>query len=130
MNPCTDAQLAVEPLPRAVPAARRALADALDRAGVPAATADDAGLVLTELLANAIQHGSPRADGSLGVAWRIAADEIVLEVRDGGPTSRAAKPDATPGESGGRGLVLVRALSTFELTTCPDGTSARATLPL
>ena len=129
MNPCADAQLAVEPLPRAVPAARRALADALARAGVPAPAAADAGLVLTELLANAIQHGSPRADGSLGVAWQIAVDEIVLEVSDGGPTARAEKPDAAPGESGGRGLVLVRALSTFELTTGPDGTSARATIP-
>jgi len=128
VNPRADAQLAVEALPRAVPAARRALADALDRAGVPAASADDASLVLTELLANAIQHGSPRADGSLGVAWRIAADEIVLEVSDGGPTTSVVKPDVARGESGGRGLVLVRALSAFALSTGPDGTIARATL--
>ena len=122
------ASLAVEPLPRAVPVARRALSDALGLAGVPAPAADDAGLVLTELLANAIEHGTPRADGSLGVAWQVTSDEIVLEVSDGGPAPVDGRPEAARGESGGRGLLLVRALSAFELTPGPDGTTARATL--
>jgi anti-sigma regulatory factor (Ser/Thr protein kinase) len=129
VNPCADAQLAVEPSPRAVPAARRALADALVGAGVTSAKADDACLVVTELLANAILHGTPRADGSLGVAWRITADEIVLEVCDGGPAPVDGRAEGVHGESGGRGLLLVRALSRdFELRAAPDGTRACATL--
>jgi len=129
MIAATVAELAVEPQPRAVPDARRALAAALDRAGVPTSAADDACLVLTELLANALKHGTPRADGSLGVGWQIAADEIALEVCDGGPAGADRTPVASPGESGGRGLLLARALSTtVELRLSPDGTTVRATL--
>ena len=130
MTAAAVAELAVEAQPRAVPDARRALAAALERAGVPAPAAADACLVLTELLSNALQHGTPRADGSLGVAWQIAADELVIEVRDGGPAGVDRAPQAAPGESGGRGLLLARALSTtVELLPSLDGTTARATLP-
>ena len=104
------------------------MSEALSLAGVTARAIDDAGLVLTELLANAIRHGTPRTDGSLGVAWQITADEIVIEVSDGGPAPVDGGQEAAPGESGGRGLLLVRALSGFELTPGPDGTKARASL--
>ncbi len=130
MTPCADVpDSPLSRFPERFRAARRALSDALALAGVPAPAADDAGLVLTELLANAIQHGTPRADGSLGVAWRVTADEIVLEVSDGGPAPVGRQAGGAPrGESGGRGLLLVRALSELELTPGPDGTTARATL--
>ena len=88
-----------------VPAGRAFLSGALtdwDCAG----TADDARLLLSEVLTNSVQH----AQGPIGLHVRRTATELTVEISDGSPhlpQPRSAGED----EESGRGLILVRTLA-------------------
>jgi anti-sigma regulatory factor (Ser/Thr protein kinase) len=91
-------------------ARRRLMADLAD-AGVFETTACDAGLVLSELISNALRHATPLPDATVRVAWRLDGDCLEIAVSDGGgPTVPAVNK---PGNSaiGGRGLGIVDRLS-------------------
>jgi anti-sigma regulatory factor (Ser/Thr protein kinase) len=91
-------------------ARRRLMAD-LANAGVFETTACDAGLVLSELISNALRHATPLPDATVRVAWRLVGDCLEIAVSDGGgPTVPAVNE---PGSSaiGGRGLGIVDRLS-------------------
>lgn len=91
-------------------ARRRLMAD-LANAGVFDTTACDAGLVLSELISNALRHATPLPDATVRVAWRLVGDCLEIAVSDGGgPTVPAVNK---PGSSaiGGRGLGIVDRLS-------------------
>jgi anti-sigma regulatory factor (Ser/Thr protein kinase) len=91
-------------------ARRRLMAD-LAEAGVFESTACDAGLVLSELISNALRHARPLPDATVRVAWRLDGDCLEIAVSDGGgPTVPAVNE---PGSSaiGGRGLGIVDRLS-------------------
>jgi anti-sigma regulatory factor (Ser/Thr protein kinase) len=91
-------------------ARRRLMADLAD-AGVFETTACDAGLVLSELISNALRHATPLPDATVRVAWRLVGDCLEIAVSDGGgPTVPAVNE---PGSSaiGGRGLGIVDRLS-------------------
>lgn len=91
-------------------ARRRLMADLAD-AGVFETTACDAGLVLSELISNALRHATPLPDATVRVAWRVDGDCLEIAVSDGGgPTVPAVNE---PGSSaiGGRGLGIVDRLS-------------------
>jgi two-component sensor histidine kinase len=91
--------------------ARRRLMSELADAGVLEATACDAGLVLSELISNALRHATPLADATVRVTWRLDGDCLEIAVSDGGgPTVPAVNE---PGHSaiGGRGLGIVDRLS-------------------
>lgn len=91
-------------------ARRRLMADLAD-AGVFETTACDAGLVLSELISNALRHARPLPDATVRVAWRLDGDCLKIAVSDGGgPTVPAVNK---PGGSaiGGRGLGIVDRLS-------------------
>jgi anti-sigma regulatory factor (Ser/Thr protein kinase) len=100
--------------PRAPRAARRFVVETLQRWGRQELI-DDAAIVTTELVANAVMHA--RSDAvvtvsSLGEGVRVA-------VRD---FSRAVpRPGPRPASVGGRGLVLVAALSSLWSTELVDG---------
>jgi anti-sigma regulatory factor (Ser/Thr protein kinase) len=110
-------------------ARRRLMADLAD-AGVFETTACDAGLVLSELISNALRHATPLPDATVRVAWRVDGDCLEIAVSDGGgPTVPAVNE---PGSSaiGGRGLGIVDRLSLRwgvdiakdgEVDTGPDG---------
>lgn len=122
-------------------AARRALSRDLSQHGVPAEVVDDALLVLSELVGNAVRHGSPLPGGDVRVGWWVAGGAVHLEVCDGGPGivpgdpgtlrlgARLRDPDADvlavphPAE-GGRGLPLVDLLSARWGTTAPGANGA------
>ncbi|RKS06498.1 histidine kinase-like protein [Nocardiopsis sp. Huas11] len=84
---------------------------------------DDAALILSELVSNALRHASPLCtpedpDGSVGVSWRVEIDRgstgggwVELAVRDGGSSTmpRVARPSISG--LGGRGLGIVQTLS-------------------
>ena len=97
-------QETLEPTLGAVPAARR-LVDEV--AGLSGPMVDDARLVVTELVANAVRHGGSAA--SIGVALRWTDPILRIEVRSEGPfvTPRAEHPPPDRG----RGLMLVQALA-------------------
>ncbi|MEV6294533.1 ATP-binding protein [Streptomyces sp. NPDC051896] len=95
--------------PAAVGTARRVVRDLLTAWGVPDGTRDDAVLVTSELVTNALVHTAGER-----IACRLhgTADRIRIEVedQDGGstlPTALRAGPD----DQHGRGLLLVDALS-------------------
>lgn len=91
--------------------ARRRLIGGLAEAGVLEATACDAGLVLSELISNALRHATPLPGYLLRVSWEFGDDCIEITVSDGGgPTvPMVNKPAAN--EIGGRGLGIVDNLS-------------------
>jgi two-component sensor histidine kinase len=71
----------------------------------------DALLVVTELISNAIRHAEPLANGTMLVRWRREDDDLVLSVCDGGGSSDPVLVVADPSAERGRGLAIVDALS-------------------
>ena len=96
----------------AVADARRGLNDYLRRYEVPAERRDDARLVLSELLSNAIRYAPPLAAGDLRASWWVDPGGIHIEVTDGcGETEPQHITGAGPESIGGRGLAIVTVLT-------------------
>lgn len=92
-------------------AARRALHADLRAAKVNGTVLDDAALLLSELVGNAVRHAAPLPGGVLRVAWEVAQDAVRLSVTDGGGEQRPlVRTPGTESESG-RGLAVVDALA-------------------
>lgn len=91
--------------PEAPPAARRACRTLLDGWDVPADVVDDALLIVSELVTNAVRHALPPVTLLVSAPADGAAR---VEVADGGP--RGTRPPAGA-DDGGRGLDLVCALA-------------------
>ena len=113
--------------------ARRRLVGDLTEAGVYEATACDAGLVLSELISNALRHATPLPGNLIRVSWCLNDDYVEIAVSDGGgPTvPMVNKPAANA--LGGRGLGIVDRLSMrWGVYTRQDGseTTVWAALPL
>lgn len=93
-----------------VPVARRAflsdVAARLDR-GV----ASEAGIVVSELLGNAVRHADALDDGQVQLRWQVRGDVVDVEVTDGGArtTVRPLRPATMSTQ--GRGLRIVRCLA-------------------
>ncbi|MGW2741118.1 ATP-binding protein [Streptomyces sp. NPDC001450] len=106
-------------LPTAVGTARRVLRDLLTAWGVAEPTRDDAVLVTSELVTNALVHV---AGERIVCRVRGTADRVRLEVED--QNRGAARPvqrQCGPGDQNGRGLLLVDALSAdWGVTLAPD----------
>lgn len=125
---------------------RHALLRELRQQGVPEDVADDALLVVSELVGNAVRYGRPLAEQSLRVSWWVAGGAVHVEVCDGGPglpgdagelrlgarlrdpgAGDMSLPLATGTSSeGGRGLPIVDLLSTRWGTTAPGPSGAVA----
>ncbi|WTE73785.1 PAS domain S-box protein [Streptomyces sp. NBC_01615] len=69
-------------------------------------TADDARLLLSEILTNAVQH----AEGPIGLHVCRTTTDLTVEISDSSPHLPQPRPAAEDEESG-RGLILVRALA-------------------
>lgn len=70
---------------------------------------DDARLLLTELIANAIQHGNLDGADRISVVLRRRADGIVVEVADPGQGAPVAAVE--PSSGNGWGLTLLERLA-------------------
>ena len=68
---------------------------------------EDARLVVSELLANAVRHASPLPDGRLVVAWRLLGGAVEVSVSDGGSANVPRILDPPPLATSGRGLAVV-----------------------
>ena len=93
--------------PSSVAVARQRLSTDLQDCGVFTAAIDDAVLVVSELLSNALRHAHPLPSGMVRVAWLRSDDHIEVAVSDGGAATepRAGRP--TLSSLGGRGLGIV-----------------------
>jgi anti-sigma regulatory factor (Ser/Thr protein kinase) len=112
----TSSTMAVPHGPAGVRVARQRMRSDLGRTGVSDSVIDDAVLILSELLSNAWRHGSPWRSapdgGTVRAAWSVDEDDrVMVEVTDGGGSTRPlpAKPSVTA--RGGRGLNIIRSLS-------------------
>jgi len=123
-------EMLVRQEPASIAAVRRELAFELDLHDVHPDIIDDAALVLTEILGNAIRHCAPVTSGELDVSWAVRDDSVSVSVEDPCdqlPTLRCAPPDAPSG----RGLAIVQALSTdWGVDRTPRGKRVWARLSL
>jgi anti-sigma regulatory factor (Ser/Thr protein kinase) len=95
----------------AVHVARAAVSHALTRAGVAAHVVEDARVVVSELLGNALRHARPLPDGTLIVELILEARSLRICVVDGGSVTLPTLLHPPPMSVGGRGLSIVRTLT-------------------
>jgi|tagenome__1003787_1003787.scaffolds.fasta_scaffold20449786_1 anti-sigma regulatory factor (Ser/Thr protein kinase) len=91
--------------------ARHAFADQITAAGVEGEARDDAMLVLSELVSNAVKHAAPLPSGEISVRWQLDDEVLHIEITDGGASTRPRAGIAALSALGGRGLDIVRSVS-------------------
>lgn len=108
--------LLVPHAPTSVAMVRHRCVDELRARGVSPMTIDDAALVLSELVGNAVRHGKPLDGSCVEVRWEISGTSVRIEVRDGGRgplRHEAGRPvQGSADAEGGRGLAIVSMLTT------------------
>lgn len=109
--------------PASVTGARQGLCRDLRAMEISEECVDDAALIVSELVSNALRHASPlptpdNPEDSVGVSWRAEVERgsrtggwVEIAVRDGGSSTmpRVARPSVSG--LGGRGLGIVQSLS-------------------
>lgn len=123
-----SASLAAEA--RSVPVARRLLAQLLDAHGVSSDHRSDALLVASELVANAIRHGSRPGD-EIAVEFAVRPRCVQICVRD--PVRSSSAPAALTADErrpSGRGLQIVEQLAYWSERVGHGRREVRATVAL
>jgi anti-sigma regulatory factor (Ser/Thr protein kinase) len=72
---------------------------------------DDARIVVSELLCNALRHARAAMDGALTVEVEVSVDNVTIAVADGGSATLPAVTTPLPLSPSGRGLAIVRTLT-------------------
>jgi anti-sigma regulatory factor (Ser/Thr protein kinase) len=104
-----------------VSVSRRSLARELRDCGVDRLALDDALIVLSELVSNAVRHADPLGAGQIQVGWEMGAETLEIAVTDGGSASDPVADTAAMTAVGGRGLDIVRRLSVDWGVRAEDG---------
>ena len=111
MEVATSSVLQLPYTASSVGVARRHLIGDLTEAGVYESTACDAGLVLSELISNALRHATPLPGRTVKVSWSLRRNSVKLAVSDGGGPTVPMESEPTNWAVGGRGLGIVARLS-------------------
>ncbi|WP_162606514.1 ATP-binding protein [Jiangella asiatica] len=98
-----------------VPHARHLVAEDLRTTSVSPAVVENALIVVTELVTNAILHAQPLTlsgtrDGVL-LQWSVFGEDVLIEVTDGGGPDRPQMRQPMWTEDQGRGLSIVDAIA-------------------
>lgn len=92
---------------------------------------DDARLVVSELVGNAVRHARPLADGTMRVAWSAGPTELSIAVTDGGALTSPERVEAGVSDLAGRGLSIVETLAQrWWVESTRSRTTVHAVLPL
>jgi anti-sigma regulatory factor (Ser/Thr protein kinase) len=123
-----DIRCSLRGRPEATAEARRALVGL----ALPEATRDQLALLVTELVSNSVLHAGITRQDPIDVELTNGTDNVRLAVHDGGHGFAPPAPDAAdPLEPGGRGLVIVAALSESWGVDCdPDGCTVWCQVPV
>ncbi len=97
--------------PSSAPTARTCVTGVLRRVGIAQAVVDDARIVVSELLANALRHARPLPEGCLQVGLELRRGSLRIFVTDGGAATLPTLINPPPMSIGGRGLSIVRTLT-------------------
>jgi anti-sigma regulatory factor (Ser/Thr protein kinase) len=97
--------------PASAPAARSRITDVLRSFDVEPTTVDNARLVVSELLGNAIRHGRARPSGDILLTMVVEPEAVSIEVADGGGRTQPRLVHAPLMSLGGRGLRIVHTVS-------------------
>lgn len=90
---------------------RKAIAGDLVARGLPSTLVDEAEIVSSELVSNAIRHARPLTDGNLRVRWKVKGEAVEIEVTDGGGATTPKPAPRVLWAPSGRGLRIVRSLA-------------------
>ncbi len=97
--------------PASVAKVRREVANDLQTRDLSEQLVDEAEMVASELLTNAVRHARPLSDGTIRVRWKIRGDVVEVEVTDGGGESVPRPAPRTVWLTSGRGLRIVRSIA-------------------
>ncbi|MEU7223830.1 ATP-binding protein [Streptomyces chrestomyceticus] len=102
------------PVPESASRARRWFRKFMQSEGL-ACSMDDCTLLISELVANAVQHGEAETPWRIRVEWARVGDALWVDVHSAGHPSKVRMQEPGLGETHGRGLRLVHALADFWL---------------
>jgi serine/threonine-protein kinase RsbW len=94
------------------------------------AVLDDALIVISEMIANAVCHGRPGNDGTIEVAWSINGTLLELSVLDGGVGGSLEPVDFDEDSLSGRGLSIINRVADRWWVDMSVGTKVNAELAL
>jgi anti-sigma regulatory factor (Ser/Thr protein kinase) len=97
--------------PESASVARKQLVEWMSTLGARDERRDDARLVVSELVGNAVRHARPLADGTMRVAWTTVDSDLDIAVTDGGALTTPERVDAGVSDLAGRGLSIVETLA-------------------
>jgi len=72
---------------------------------------DEAEIVISELVTNAVRHARALPDGSVRVHWKVKDGAVEVEVTDGGGSTAPVPAPRSLWSPTGRGLRIVRSLA-------------------
>lgn len=110
--------------------ARTKLAGFLTINRAPATVIDDALIVISEMIANAVSHGLPTAEGTIEISWAINGDLLELSVYDAGEGGSLKPIDFDEDSLSGRGLSIINRVADRWWVDMSKGTRVNAELEL
>ncbi len=110
--------------------ARTKLAAFLTINRAPAGLIDDALIVVSEMIANAVSHGVPTDDGMLEISWKLKRELLELCVCDGGSAKTLTPIEFDEDSLSGRGLSIINTVAERWWVDASAGTSVHAELTL
>lgn len=110
--------------------ARTRLAGFLTVHQAPSRVIDDALIVLSEMIANAVSHGSPDPDGEMEISWAIHDDLLEISVSDAGVGASLKPVDFDEDSLSGRGLSIIRRVADRWWVDIDNGTRVNAELTM
>jgi serine/threonine-protein kinase RsbW len=97
--------------PASVARIRRAVVADLAARDLPHDLLEEAEIVTSELVSNAIRHARPLADGMVRVRWKVKGEAVEVEVTDGGGDTEPRPAPRVLWATTGRGLRIVRSVA-------------------